>query len=544
MVNCMWNDKIELESIENLYSYLVQAEKKYSKNIAIKIHNAKEDINISYCQLLIKVNRFGKNLIKHNITEQNIGVLGKFSYEWIVSFFGILYANNTVVPVEDFQDFNDIMGVLKKADVSTLVLSKEYMDQYWNYLSKYDEIYTICMEEDENYKESNFDDIDNIIHKKCHRSAMIVFTSGTSGDHKGVMLSHSNIISNIICCIDIMGEKVFSSNDSIVPLLPPFHMLQVTTGFLTPIYYGVSICFYDLKYLQETLRLYQPSVLIVVPVIMEGMYKQIIARAKKNKQYQKLRMATILSKLLLLFKIDIRKRIFDDIHQFFGGKIKMIVCGGAELDNTLISTFADWGISVLQGYGMTECSPVIACNKEGKKRQNSVGKIVSKRYCEVCIKEGEILAKGSIVFKDYYNDSHATRESFENNWFKTGDTGYIDKDGFLYVTGRKKNIIVLSDGNNVSPEKIEKELEKSLFISKTLVYAQKVNNHTILAAIVQPELYYCREKNIQDVLELIKKEIQIVNKRFPTYMHIQKVKINEDSFEITKLGKIKRYKYK
>jgi Long-chain acyl-CoA synthetases (AMP-forming) len=322
--------------------------------------------------------------------------------------------------------------------------------------------------------------------------------------------------------------------------LPPYHMFEVTTGFLTPLFYGGAICFSKDKNFKNVFSKYTPSALMVVPSILDGFYKQmLIGQGKKHKYIMSL---IFISKLLLLVNIDTRGCLFKKIQKAFGGKLKMMVCGGAEVKDEVVKLFDDFGINVLVGYGITECSPIVSCNRSDMKRRGSVGIVVPEKFCEVHILNNEVLVKGTIVFSGYYNNQEATINSFDKGWFRTGDLGYFDKQGFLYIIGRTKNLIVLPDGNKVSPEEIENEFLKSQIVDSILVYEEKVKKGTQLIAAIYPNISNF-EKDEIDVLEALNTLKDSINKNNPAYKRISRINVLSAPFETTALGKIKRYKY-
>jgi len=374
------------------------------------------------------------------------------------------------------------------------------------------------------------------------QGAAIVFTSGATGKNKAVLLSHKNICDKI-CCIFHVSLN-FIPGENIISILPPHHILEITAGLLAPLCYGGTICFGGgLKYLSQNIKFFQPALMLVVPMVVEGIYKQILnGIRKKGKEKQMIRIVQ-LSNLLRLLKIDLRRRLFKDIHDAFGGKISAIFCGGAFLDPELVKRFDEWGLPLCDGYGITECTSVVSCNLFNQHRTGSVGLPLPSPFCEVKIVDDEILVRGSIVMKEYYNDKEATQQVFSDDWFKTGDLGYIDTDGFLFITGRKKNLIILSDGNNISPEELETLLEKLPLIKSVFVCAKEHNNLSMITACIHPDFEYARENGIEDIQAVLERETAQINTTLPFYKRVQKIEISEDDFEKTPLCKEKKNKY-
>jgi long-chain acyl-CoA synthetase len=319
-------------------------------------------------------------------------------------------------------------------------------------------------------------------------------------------------------------------------------MFCLTANILTGFYLGVSLCFGGgLKYISDNLKYFKPSVIVAVPLIVDSIYKRIRIEAKKGGRERKLKRAIYMSNILRKIKIDIRKILFKEVLNYFGGDLNVIVCGGAFLEPDLVTKYDEFGISLRNGYGITECSPVIACNVKKRIKIDSVGLIAPSPYCDIKIIDGEICIKGSIVMDGYYNDQTSTKEVFVNGYFKTGDTGYIDEDNYLYITGRKKNLIILSDGNNISPEELENHLEKIPLVKSVIVCAKKQASNTIIVAQIFPDYDYIAETDCIDVEKGLNEEIKKVNDGLPPHKKIQRMEIVETDFQKTALGKVKRY---
>ncbi len=485
--------------------------------------------------------------------KKNMAVIGKLCYDWIAVFFGIVISGNVAVPVDKNLGLEDIETQIEVADIVTVFADNtcaktvqgidkdcERVEHIFGFcpLGQYPGVWD-AMNRAEN--------LHNAASQKkilADQTAMIVFTSGTSGPSKGVMLSHRNICHNVICSVVIMGLHSFSQGEHIVPILPPHHMFEVTTGILTPMYYGVALCFGGgLKYLQATLKKYKPVIAIVVPLVLENIYKKIFMDAKARGKDRQLRLVVLLSRCLLRFHIDVRQKLFKEILDSLGGALRIVVCGGAQLSSDLAAFFDAIGIDLLNGYGITECSPVLACNRSGNKKRASVGPASPEPYCQVKTEDGEILVRGSIVMQGYYNDVAATEQAISGGWFRTGDLGYVDKDGFIFITGRKKNLIILKDGNNISPEEVERRLEQLPLVKSVFVRPAEKNGVDFLQAVLHPDYDYAEENGIDDIMGELTKTIREINKKWPRYRHIQSIEISENDFEKTALGKIKRFRY-
>jgi len=269
-----------------------------------------------------------------------------------------------------------------------------------------------------------------------------------------------------------------------------------------------------------------------------------MAGVRRRGAEEKFKKGVKISGLLRKIGIDVRRKLFKDVLAELGGNLETVICGGAFLDPFLIDRFDEIGIDLRNGYGISECSPTVAHSTKTEFRKGSVGKAFPKPYVEVRIIDGEICVKGPGVFRGYYNDGEATRNAFtDDGWFKTGDLGYIDEDGYIWITGREKNLIVLSDGNNISPEEIEAHFDKLPIVKAVLVYGAKGARNSFIAALVHPDYEYAQSAEISDIEAAVHKEVDRINSKLPVFKRIEKVTIHISDFERTRLGKIKRYKH-
>ena len=492
--------------------------------------------------------------VQKGIRAKHIAIIGNPGRDWLILFLAVVSSGNIAVLIDKNLNETDILQLMRQADVSHLILDSSLS-------SKAVHLKSILDHEGMCFGEENDGEIDGFLNIRRYlnetldettcepnitihpdQGAAIVFTSGATGKSKAVLVSHKNICDKICCILHISHD--FIPGENIISILPPHHILEVTAGLLAPLCYGGTICFGGgLKYLARNIKFFQPMSMLVVPMVVEGIYKQILNEIRK-KGKEKLMIRIIqLSNLLRLLKIDLRRRLFKDIHDTFGGKMRTIYCGGAFLDPELVKRFDEWGLPLFDGYGITECTSVVSCNLFNQHKTGSVGLPLPSPFCEVKIVDGEILVRGSIVMKEYYNDDEATQQVFSDDWFKTGDLGHIDTDGFLFITGRKKNLIILSDGNNISPEELETLLEKLPLVKSVFVCAKEHNNLSMITACVHPDFEYARENDIEDIQAELERETTQINTTLPFYKRVQKIEISEDDFEKTPLGKVKRHKY-
>lgn len=444
--------------------------------VAFIFNNAKkEEIKKTYIDFYNDVTLMS-NYLSNNYKNKHIALIGENSYNYIVLFFSIINSKNVAVLIDKDLSKEKIQELLKKSDSKVLFYSKDYCDI--DGLEK-------------KYKSYFIEDIENIIktskdlsfkdNKAKNECRVIFFTSGTTGANKGVMLSEKNILS------DIYGaSSLFKPDGLVFSCLPFHHAFGLITSILKPFYYGVPVFLnHSLKYLTNELKSSAPNTMFVVPVFIENFYKQIWKNARLTKKDYMLKTMIKLSNSLLKVGIDLRSYLFKSIIKNFGGNLKYIICGGAFLDKKYVKWFRSIGIEILNGYGITECSPVLAVNRNEYYKDGSVGQVV--RGATIKIENNEILVKGDIVMLGYYKDEQATKEVMKKGYFNTGDFGYLDEEGFLYITGRKKNLIILSNGENISPEVIEEKLSKDKGVCEVIVYEK---DNKLIASIYPVEEYF------------------------------------------------------
>lgn len=466
----------EHKKLNNFKEFLTLNLENKKDEVAFIFNNAKkEEIKKTYIDFYNDVTLMS-NYLSNNYKNKHIALIGENSYNYLVLFFSIIISKNVAVLIDKDLSKEKIQELLKKSDSKVLFYSKDYCDL--DGLEK-------------KYKSYFIEDIENIIktskdlsfkdNKAKNECRVIFFTSGTTGANKGVMLSEKNILS------DIYGaSSLFKPDGLVFSCLPFHHAFGLITSILKPFYYGVPVFLnHSLKYLTNELKSSAPNTMFVVPVFIENFYKQIWKNARLTKKDYMLKTMIKLSNSLLKVGIDLRSYLFKSITKNFGGNLKYIICGGAFLDKKYVKWFRSIGIEILNGYGITECSPVLAVNRNDYYKDGSVGQVV--RGATIKIENNEILVKGDIVMLGYYKDEQATKEVMKKGYFNTGDFGYLDEEGFLYITGRKKNLIILSNGENISPEVIEEKLSKDKGVCEVIVYEK---DNKLIASIYPTEEYF------------------------------------------------------
>lgn len=470
----------------------------------------------------------------------NVAIIGNISYEWLVGYYAILSSALVAVPINVGLEKEDVSSIIRRTKIQLVIYSKEVESKIDKNLG----INYLMLEES-----SNCNSVSEIIKNKKNAKllsrnisedtiATIVYTSGTTGQSKGVILTHGNLCNNVVFASSLVLDA--PEKTGTVPILPLHHMFEITTNIQGPIYDGYPICIgKNPKYILETIEKFKPSILVVVPSVLYMFHKKIWMLARQEKKDEELRYKNIISKQLREKGIDVRKELFENIHALFGGNLTTIISGGASIDSDIISEFCDFGLTVLNGYGITECSPAVCCNRYTDIRLGSVGKI-EEAFCKVKIVNEEIWVSGKNVMKGYFEDEQGTKEVLSDEYFKTGDIGYID-DGYLYITGRKKNLIILDNGENVSPEELENIYGKINGVLEILV-CSKTNqyNKEQITAVIFPNTEFFEAEGISDVLGYLEREFSKINETLPEFKQIRVIELREEPFPKTALGKIKR----
>jgi len=520
----------------------------------------KDTVRVTYAETRDYIRHMGTELISMGLRDRHVALIGESSYNWVSSYFCLMAIGAVVVPIDKELPPDEIAGILNFADCEYIIYSPVVEDKIREIRDRIPGIKTlICMGEPGIVEAVRLSDVvargrerfnsgDNSYYEykiDRERLATIVFTSGTTGKGKGVMLSQKNIVSDMT-----QGMYLFSITRKTMNVLPPHHTFGSTVNFTGHYAQGSEVYISSgLKYIADEIKEQQPSHLVLVPLFVETLYKKMWQAAEKSGRAQLLRRMIKLSNFLRKLGIDLRRKLFKSVLDAFGGKLELIICGGAYLDQEIIDTFEAIGITVLNGYGITECSPLISCNRNKYQKKGSVG--VPILGSELKIKdpdengEGEICVKGPHVMLGYYKNPEATAAVFdEEGFFRTGDYGRLDEDGWLYITGRLKNIIVLSNGKNVYPEEIEAEISKVFGVNECVVYAGESRSQggkEVIVAEIFPDFDALKEKGISDVQGHFEEEIKKINSRMVSYKAVKKVKIRDVEFPKNTSRKIIRF---
>lgn len=561
----------EVRKITSLKDMVKQSAEKYSSYDAFTLKNSQGNFyGITYKQFQEQMNALGTTLLDMGLQNAKIAVLSENRYEWCLTYLAVANGVGIIVPLDKELPENEITSLLARSEAKAIVTSAGHLETLEKVKNELPNIkYIISMDHNPaiNGNGKTYPSLTELIKKggslieKGNRQYidaeidpdkmnMLIFTSGTTDKSKGVMLSHKNI------CHDIMAvsQLIYAdTNDSILSILPLHHTYECTAGFLTMMYLGVSIGFCEgLRHITRNLKEYEPSIMMSVPLILESVYTKVVKKARKEHKYLQLRFALSITPLLLKLGIDIRRKLFREVHTNLGGNLRLIISGAAPLNPKISKSLRTMGFNLLQGYGLTECSPIVTVNRIEVYKDASVGLPLAGVNVKIdnpgSDSIGEVLVSGDNVMLGYYNNPDATEEVLRDGWLYTGDYGRIDKDGFLYITGRKKNVIVTKNGKNIYPEDIELYLNSSEYIKESLVYGvdSEEDEETKVCAQIVPNMEVIVEElgsfPLKEELDkIIAAEVKKANKKLSNYKKIRHFDIREEEFEKTTTKKIKRY---
>ena len=555
------------QEVNDYREMLKMVEQKYSNNIAYKFKkNAntpdEEYVNITYKQFIQDIKALSTGLLEIIKERKKVILIGNNRYEWCMSYLAVTTGNMIIVPLDKALPENEIRTLIEQSEAETIIFDKKYEDIMLKIKKENDKVDKLICIDDINNNE--IENLSNILKqgKKLLESgdtryenikinnkdiSILLFTSGTTNFPKGVMLSQKNICSNISAIATFV--KIYP-NDTLLSFLPIHHTFECTITFLYGLYSGAAVAFCDgLKHIQKNLAEYKVSVFVAVPLVLETMYKKIQHAIEEKGKTKLINTMSKISNTLLKCHIDLRKIFFKQVLDNFGGNLRVVFYGAAPMNKDTIIGYNNLGIDLVQGYGLTETSPVISAETDKEKRPGSVGLILPNLEAKIINPNnegiGELAVKGPSIMLGYYKNEEVTKETLKDGWFSTGDFGYIDKDGFLYITGRKKDIIVLKNGKNVYPQEIEFLINKIPYVIESIVYSrEKSKTDTMLCAkIVYDEnmIKQYLEKTQKEYKDIVWKEIKEINKNLPIFKHIKDITLTKEPFAKTTTQKVKRY---
>ena len=562
------NKKIIFKATEfnNIKEIIYNSAKKYSENIAFVIKHQKEKKvdyeNITFRRLLEDINKMGTVLYEKGFKGKRIAIIGKNRYEWVIAHLANLLGGIVSVPLDKDLQYEELENSLVRSKADCIVFDEKLVDEIekikennktqlkeyicMSELNGYPSVKEMIIQGEELLNKGKTDYINSEIDENIMN--ILLFTSGTTSKSKAVMLSQKNIASNIYAmqCV----EDIRSTDTNIAFL--PFNHIFGSTCMLVMLACGVKTVFPDgLRYIKQNLNEYKVTIFVGVPVLIEAIYKAIIKEIEKQGKTKLIDVAVSISNLLLKLHIDIRRSLFKQVIEGLGGELRFIISGGAPADPKVAKRFNELGIKTVQGYGLTETSPVIAAENDKVMKSGSVGVPMINNTIEIVNKDekgiGEIRVKGPNVMLGYYEMSEITNEVLKDGWFYTGDLGYIDKDGCLFITGRSKNMIVLKNGKKIFPEELETLINRIQLVEESMVFGMpsendkddvKLSVKIVYNKEIAEEKY--KGKTKEELYKIIWEEIKQLNTTFPRYKHIQKLILTNEELIKTTTKKVKR----
>ena len=561
----------EIDEIRNFRELIENSARKYPNNVAYRFKEnfGKPNCKIvekTYSEVKCEIEALGTALLDMGLEGKKVAVIGGNRYEWCESYFAVTTSNMVVVPLDKALPNQEIKSLIKRSRADAVIFENKYSEVFEEIKKEEDGTlkYYINMDlkkdkdgilsfqgllESGKEKLKNGDDRYKKIKIDNEKMSILIFTSGTTNTSKGVMLSQKNITSNIMAMAKM--SKMYPT-DTLLSFLPLHHTFECTITFLYGFYSGATVAFCDgLKYIAKNLVEYKISVFVAVPLVLETMYKKI---QKGIKEQGKEKIVNIMSKIanfLLIFHIDIRRKIFKSVLNQLGGNLRIAYFGAAAMDKNVIKGYNNFGIDTVQGYGLTETSPLLAAETDKEHCPGSVG--MAPYNVELKLEDvdekgvGEIVAKGPNVMLGYYENEEATKEVMKDGWFHTGDLGYYNKDGYLFITGRKKEVIVLKNGENIFPSEIEFLVNKLPYVVESLVFPRENSKGEIAIGV---KVVYDKdhikdqfgEKTEKEYKKLVWEDIKVINQELSQFKKLKELILTSEPLEKTTTQKVKRFK--
>ncbi len=565
---------LELNSIYGLFE---RGANLYGAHPLYRFNREKEDmVTVNYDEYLPFLQKMTLAFSQLGVKNQKVIVMGETTVQWITSYVATVTAGGVIVPLDPGVLEDEIINFINLAEAKVVVYSKSFEKLFAERGSELKTVdmfvetdkSTFTLTTEEAYEANRYTSFNNILAlgeylysnlgedgfvlplQDIEKMSILLFTSGTTGTSKGVMLSQKNI------CAVMKGIEptlnVLTPDDAVMSVLPIHHTYEMSAGILAPMIYGCTINISDgIKYVAKNMKQFQPTIMTLVPLFAATLYKTIMKSVKKQGKEKTLKTGVRISNFLLKLHVDLRKRLFAQVLEALGGRLKYFVVGGAALNPELVDNFKALGIHISQGYGITECAPLISVIDLKDYNPASCGKampgmqvMIDKENADDLT--GEIVVKGENVMLGYYNAPELTAEVLNNGWFRTGDYGYVDSKGYIYITGRKKNIIIASNGKNVFPEEIEEYIGEIPLVEEVVVVGrdEKKNGEISIVAIVVPNKEECEAVGLTDdeaIYNTIHEKVTEINKKLVAYKHVNQVELRNEPFEKTAAKKIKRF---
>ena len=544
----------------------------YGDNVAFMQRFEKNEPfkSITYNEAFDTVNSLGTALVNRGLKGKRIAVIGENCYQWATSYLAVICGTGVVVPLDKELGAGELKQLCIEAEVSAVMFTEKYAETFKEMKGSGDTSIELLIKLN-GHKE--FEDMltwsgliaegkslmdggdRSFVDAEIAYDEMseLLFTSGTTGIAKGVMLSHKNICFDLMIAPTILNVNTW---DIFFSVLPIHHTYEGTCGFLMPLYKGAAIAYCEgLKYIVKNLSEVRPTMFLGVPAIFEALYKTIWKNIKKQGKESAVKKVMAINKFTKKLGFDLNKKFLKDVYKVFGGRLRVIISGGAAIDPAILQFFNDLGFIAVQGYGLSECAPMGALNPDQHKymRNASVGHILPGMQVKIADKDedgiGEICLKGDNVMLGYYKNPEETAKVIKDGWFYTGDQGYTDDEDFIYITGRKKNVIIASNGKNVFPEELEYLLSKSPYVAESMVWgADDEKGDITIVASIRPDEEEVAEaigeekaKDDEAIKELLWKEVDRINADLPLFKKIKKISVRREEFEKNTSKKIKRF---
>ena len=543
------NNALEYSDLKDM---LNRSSEKYGSNPLFEVNGK----IITHKEFKDNVDYLGTALVNLGLKGKRIAVIGQNSYNWELAYLSIVCGTGVVVPLDKLLPENELESLIKRSEVEAIFYDDKYEESLKRISEKSDNRLNTLISMKDKINElvemgkdlvtkGNREFIDSKINP--NEMTILLFTSGTTSKSKAVMLSHKNICSNLFSVTSTIVE--INDTDTFLSILPLHHVFECTVGFLYPVSIGAKIVFgRGLKYIIEDLRDNKISVFMCVPAIYENIYKNFRKKFEKEGQLEALEKLEEKAKKCTM---EERKVIFNQLHEKLGNNIKMLISGAAALDPEVEKGFRIWGLNLVQGYGLTEASPVISIETEQNYRLSSIGKALNGVKAKIINPDddgvGELAVKGDNVMLGYLNDEVATAKVLQNGWFCTGDLARIDDDGFIYICGRKKSVIVLKNGKNIFPEEMEKLINKIDGVRESFIFGKSTNKSKDDIKL-NVEIVY-DENEVKDIYKIttvdeiyakFQEKIKQVNNLMPSYKAIKGIVFSEEPLIKTSTNKIKR----
>ncbi len=559
----------ESRPIADIKHMLETSAELYADNVAFmqKFHKDEPYKSITYREALETVDNLGTALIAHGLKDKRIAVIGENCYQWATSYLAVIGGTGIVVPLDKELGASELKQLVQESEASAVMFTEKYAPVFkeikasgetgleklvqlngesddaevltWSGLIA--EGKTLVEQGDRSFIDAEIDP---------EAMSELLFTSGTTGIAKGVMLSHKNICFDLMIAPTILRVHPW---DIFFSVLPIHHTYEGTAGFLMPLYKGAAIAYCEgLKHIVKNLAEVSPTMFLGVPALFETLYKTIMKNVRKQGKEGLVRKVMSVNKVTKKVGLDLNKILLKDILKVFGGRMRVLISGGAAIDPAILQFFNDLGFIAVQGYGLSECAPMGALNPDQHKymRNASVGHVLPGMDVKIEDKDedgiGEICLKGDNVMLGYYKKPEETAKVIRDGWFYTGDQGYIDDEKFIYITGRKKNVIIASNGKNVFPEELEYLLSKVPYVAESMVWGDEEKGDIVIVAAIRPDMEEVEAaigKGCSDeaVKELLWGEVDKINAELPLFKKIRKIAVRHEEFEKNTSKKIKRF---